>query len=202
MARTQAEDYAERRSEIVEHAARLFAERGFHGASIADLAVACGTSKSLLYHYYKSKEDILYDVMHSHVQALLEAAEKVAALPMTPTERLRAVTQAFMTLYLGAADRQRVLLNELGHLRDNQRKTIVGIQRQLIEIIEKILLELRPELAGQSTLKRPAAMLYFGMINWMHTWLDPQGRAKPAKIAEMGVNFFLDGIAKGSIPPQ
>lgn len=200
MARTQAEDYDERRGEIVEHAARLFARRGFHGASIADLADACGTSKSLLYHYYKSKEDILYDVMHSHVRALLDAAEKVAAQPIGAAERLRAVTQAFMELYLGAADRQRVLLNELGHLRDNQRKTIVGIQRRLIEIIEEILIELRPPLAGSSPLKRPAAMLYFGMINWMHTWLDPSGRAKPAKIADMGVSIFLDGITEASIP--
>jgi AcrR family transcriptional regulator len=200
MARTQADDYEERRGEIVEHAARLFAERGFHGASIADLADACGTSKSLLYHYYKSKEDILFDVMHSHVRALLDAAEQVAAQPMGPAERLRTITQAFMQLYLGAADRQRVLLNELGHLRENQRKTIVGIQRRLIEIIEQILIELRPPLGGASPLKRPSAMLYFGMINWMHTWLDPEGRAAPAKIAELGVNIFLDGVCEATIP--
>jgi AcrR family transcriptional regulator len=200
MARTQAEDYELRRGEIVEHAARLFAERGFHGASIADLADACGTSKSLLYHYYKSKEDILFDVMHSHVRALLDAAEQVSAQPTGPAERLRTVTQAFMQLYLGAADRQRVLLNELGHLRESQRKTIVGIQRRLIEIIEQILIELRPPLGGASPLKRPSAMLYFGMINWMHTWLDPEGRAKPAKIAELGVNIFLDGISDAAIP--
>ena len=71
MARTQAADYEERRTAIVEQAARLFAERGFLGASIADLAEACDSSKSLIYHYYASKEDILYDVMHSHVRALL-----------------------------------------------------------------------------------------------------------------------------------
>lgn len=200
MARTQAEDYEERRGEIVGKAARLFAERGFHGASIADLAQACGTSKSLLYHYYDSKEDILYDVMHSHVRALLDAAEQIAAERLAPAERLRAITQRFMQLYLGAADRQRVLLNELGHLRDSQRKTIVGIQRRLIEIIEGILTELRPALSGASALKRPAAMLYFGMINWMHTWLDPKGRAKPAKIAEMGANIFLDGLSAAGLP--
>ena len=59
----------------MEHAARLFAERGFLGTSIAELAEACETSKSLVYHYYESKEDILFDVMHSHVRALLDAAE-------------------------------------------------------------------------------------------------------------------------------
>jgi len=200
MARTQAEDYEERREAIVEKAASLFSRRGFHGTSIADLAEACGTSKSLLYHYYKSKEDILYDVMHSHVRALLDAAERIAAQPLSPSARLRAITLAFMQLYLGAADRQRVLLNELGHLREGQRKTIVGIQRRLIEIIEKIVTELRPQLSGAAPLKRPTAMLYFGMINWMHTWLDPAGRAKPAKIAGLAVDIFLEGISAAEIP--
>jgi len=73
MARTQSADYAIRREAIVDRAAELFAERGFLGASIADLADALKTSKSLIYHYYDSKEDILFDVMHSHVKALLDA---------------------------------------------------------------------------------------------------------------------------------
>ena len=200
MARTQAVDYERRREEIVERAARLFAERGFHGASIADLAVACGSSKSLLYHYYESKEDILYDVMYSHVKALIDAAEEVAANPIDPAKKLKAITRQFVQLYLGAAYRQRVLLNELGHLGVAQRKTIVNIQRRLIEIVEEILVGVRPALSSQPSLKRPAAMLYFGMINWMHTWLNPAGRAKPAKIAEMAVNTFLDGICNAEIP--
>jgi AcrR family transcriptional regulator len=200
MARTQAEDYEERREEIVEHAARLFAERGFHGASIADLAEACGTSKSLLYHYYESKEDILFDVMNSHVKALLDAAEDIAARRMDAAEKLKAITRRFMQLYLGAAARQRVLVNELRHLRESQRRTIVGIQRRLIDIVEEILIGVRPNLANQAALKRPATMLYFGMINWMHTWLDPAGRAKPARIAELAVNTFLDGITEADIP--
>lgn len=84
MARTQAADFEKRREAIVEHAARLFAERGFLGASIADLAAACSTSKSLIYHYYASKEDILFDVMHAHVGALLDAAEEIAAQKIPP----------------------------------------------------------------------------------------------------------------------
>jgi AcrR family transcriptional regulator len=192
MARTQSADYAIRREAIVDRAADLFAERGFLGASIADLADALKTSKSLI--YYDSKEDILFDVMHSHVKALLDAAEAIAARPLAPAEKLRALTRAFIELYVDAAARQRVLLNELSRLPDAQRKTIVGIQRRLIEIVEKIVGELRPELAGRAALKRPSAMLYFGMINWMHTWLDPQGKAKPQRIADLAVNTFLNGI--------
>ncbi|HEX4079610.1 MAG TPA: TetR/AcrR family transcriptional regulator [Rhizomicrobium sp.] len=200
MARTQAADYGERRAAIVGHAARLFAERGFLGASIADLAEACDSSKSLIYHYYASKEDILFDVMQSHVKALLDAAEEIAAGTAPPAAKLRTLTAAFMRLYIGAATRQRVLLNELQRLPKDQRAIIVGIQRRLIDIVQAILVEIRPELSGRSPMKRPAAMLYFGMINWTHTWLHAEGRAKPAHIADLAVEVFLEGVRKAQIP--
>ena len=116
---------------------------------------------------------MLYDVMHSHVQALLDAAEDVAARAVPPAAKLRDLTAAFLRLYAGAAARHRVLLNELQRLPEKQRATIIAIQRRLIEIVEGALEELRPDL--KAPLKRPAAMLYFGMINWTHTWLDPAG---------------------------
>lgn len=202
MARTQAADYEQRREAIVDAAARLFAEKGFLGASIADIANACEMSKSLIYHYYESKEDILFDVMHSHVKALLDAAEKIAAQSDRPEQKLRALTRIFVQLYVGAASRQRVLLNELENLTAEQRKIVVGIQRDLIHVVENIIAGIRPALSGRNPLGAPAAMLYFGMINWMHTWLDAGGRAKPARIADLTVNIFLDGVVSGDIPTQ
>jgi len=193
MARTQAADYGERRGAIIEKAAALYAERGFQGASIADLAEALGISKSLIYHYYPSKEDILFDVMHSHVRALLDAAEAVTARGLPATEKLDALTHDFMRLYVGAASRHKVLLNELARLPAKQRETVVKIQRRLIDIVETLIAEIRPELRA----RRPAAMLYFGMINWTHTWLDPDGKVTPAKVASLANTIFLDGLSKG-----
>ncbi|HWA91710.1 MAG TPA: TetR/AcrR family transcriptional regulator [Rhizomicrobium sp.] len=199
MARTQAADYEARRNAMLEKAAGLYAERGFLGASVADLAAACKTSKSLIYHYYPSKEDILFDVMLSHVQALLDAAERVVAGPGDARAKLDALTQDFMRLYVGAASRHKVLLNELARLPAKQRETVVRIQRRLLDIVQALLVEIRPELARRAQLKRPAAMLYFGMINWTHTWLDAEGRASPERVAALAVSVFLDGIAKGQL---
>src|SRR5579863_497096 len=200
MARTQAADYEKRRESIVEKAAALYADRGFLGASISDLAKVCKTSKSLIYHYYPSKEDILFDVMHSHVRALLDAAEAILARKLAPAAALRAMTAEFMKLYVGAASRQKVLLNELRHLPKDRRAIIVGTQHKLVEIVQNLIADLRPELGGRSTLKLPSAMLYFGMINWTHTWMDPSGPASPAKIAELAANIFLHGLIEGSVP--
>ena len=124
--------------------------------------------------------------------------QEISARELVPAEKLRALTLAFVRLYVGAAARQRVLLNELQRLSKEQRAIVIGIQRRLIAIVEGILGELRPDLG--SPMKAPAAMLWFGMINWMHTWLDPQGLVPPSRIAELAADVFLDGMERTKIP--
>ena len=198
MARTQAADYEQRRAAIVQQAAELYARRGFPGASIADLAEACGASKSSIYHYYPSKEDILFDVMESHIGELEAAADEVTAGSADAPEKLRALGRAFMGRYAGAAARQKVLLNELDHLPPARRAEIVTRQRRLVATVEGLLAEIQPGLG--SRLARPAAMLFFGMINWTHTWFDPAGPAKVEEVADLAVAMALDGLR--GLPPQ
>src|SRR5437868_5683266 len=121
MARPQAADYDQRRERITREAALLYARDGFLGASVSELAAACEISKSAIYHYYPSKEDILFDVMHSHVLSLHEAATRVIAAGGEPAKTLRDLTHAFMQLYVGAAAHQKVLLNDLGNLPKPRR---------------------------------------------------------------------------------
>ena len=196
MARTQAADYDERKEAIVEAAAALYARRGFNGASVADLAEKCRTSKSLIYHYYQSKEDILFEVMISHVRALDEAARKAIAGEGAAALKLRRLAHAFMALYVGAADRHKVLLNELDNLDDKRRAEIVKTQRGLIEIVQRLLGEIEPKLKKRAGESYAAAMLFFGMINWTHTWFDPRGPVSADAIADMAVDVTLDGIRK------
>lgn len=198
MARTQAADYDERKLGIVEAAAALYASRGFNGASVADLAERCKTSKSLIYHYYQSKEDILFDVMISHVRALEEAARDAVAGEDVAAEKLRRLAHVFMALYVGAADRHKVLLNELDNLDDKRRAEIVKTQRGLIEIVQRLLAEIQPSLKRRASESYAAAMLFFGMINWTHTWFDPGGPVSSDAIADMAVDVTLGGLAKAA----
>ncbi|HYF23779.1 MAG TPA: TetR/AcrR family transcriptional regulator [Caulobacteraceae bacterium] len=194
MARTQAADYEQRREDIVEKAAALYARHGFLGASVADLAEACGSAKSLIYHYFASKEDILFEVMASHIEALGEAVEQVRSTHAPAAERLRMLTRAFMRLYVGAADRHKVLLNELDRLPAARRAEIVERQRALVSAVEALLAELRPDLNGDRARLRPLAMLFFGTINWTHTWYDPAGPATPEQVADMAADLVLGGV--------
>ena len=198
MARTQAADYEQRREAIVNEAAKLYATHGFLGASLADLALACNTSKSLIYHYYGSKEDILFDIMASHIDALKKAAEKARAGPGSAADRLRAVAHAFMGLYVGAAARHKVLLNELENLPTSRQAEIVAGQRRIVQIVERLFTEIEPKLKDRSGALRPTVMLFFGMINWTYVWFDPRGAASAADIADMAVDMALHGIAPKS----
>ncbi len=198
MARTQAAEYDERKEAIVATAAALFAGRGFNGASVADIAQRGNISKSLIYHYYQSKEDILYDVMISHVRALDEAAREAVAGDAAPERKLRELTHRFMALYVGAADRHKVLLNDLGDLPKARRAEIVAVQRGLIEIVRKLLADIEPVLKRKQGASFAAAMLFFGTINWTHTWFDPKGAISAGALAEMAVDLVLGGLQKAA----
>lgn len=190
MARPQSPDYDKRRDAIVAAAAALYARRGFKGASIADLAQACGSSKSLIYHYFPSKDDILGDVMAAHLDALVDAAYDAMQVGSAKA-RLRALTLAFMRLYVGAQDSHKVLLNELDNLPAERRAEVVAKQRRIIAIVEELIREIRPELNPHTL---PLAMLFFGMINWTHTWFRPDGNVGAEVIANMATDLFLNGL--------
>jgi AcrR family transcriptional regulator len=195
MARTQAADYDQRREAIVDRAASLFASSGFRGTSVSDLAKACETSKSLLYHYYPSKEDVLYAVMSSHIDQLLEDVEEVMARDGSPAELLHALIHSFMAHYVGAADRQKVLLNELDSLPADRRAEIVGKQRTVIDAVQGLLVGIDARLSDPAQ-ARVQTMLLFGMINWTHTWFDPAGPVSAAVVADLALDHFLPGGVK------
>jgi AcrR family transcriptional regulator len=189
MARPQSPDYDKRREAILAAAARLYARRGFAGASVADLAKACSTSKSLIYHYFPSKDDILYAAMAAHLDALVAAAGE-ATRDGTPEQKLRTLTHSFMHLYVGAEDSHKVLLNELDNLPPARRAEVVAKQRRIIGAVEALVREIRP---GPAELTLPLTMLFFGMINWTHTWFRPGGAVSADDLAELAVNMVLGG---------
>lgn len=195
MARTQAPDYEQRRAAIVDQAAALYASRGFHGASMSDLAAACGMSKSLIYHYCGSKEELLFEVMASHVDQLISDLDEVRAsedkgAEKTPAQRFAQLIHAFMRHYVGAADRQTVLLNDLDNLPADKKAIIVAKQRTLVDEVQKLLSEALPQESDPAR-QRVHTMLIFGMINWTHTWFDPTGPVGADELADMAVAIAL-----------
>lgn len=200
MARTQAPDYDDRRQTIADRAAELFARMGFHRASISDLAEACGTSKSALYHYYSSKEAILFDILRDHTELLLETAQDIAAGEGDATLRLRRLAESFMEIYVSSTAKHVVLLNEIASLPEEQRHEVIALQNKVVDIFLALLVEIRPELESRRDLRKPVAMMFMGALNWTYTWFRQGGAVSPARFADMVVDLFAAGLPAMPLP--
>lgn len=200
MARTQAPDYDDRRQAIADRASELFARMGFHRASISDLAEACGTSKSALYHYYSSKEAILFDILHDHTQLLLETAQGIAASGGDAVQRLRRLAESFMEIYVSSTAKHVVLLNEIASLPEEQRHEVIALQNKVVDIFLSLLMEIRPELESRHDMRKPVAMMFMGALNWTYTWFRQDGPVSPGAFADMVVDLFAAGLPAMPLP--
>jgi len=192
MARTRADDYAEKRQGICDGAAALFAARGFDATSAADIADSGGFSKALIYHYFDSKEEILQELLEAHMDRLLAAAETALREPGDARARLRAFVRAHMRIYATARARHALLLNELDALPSKGRAAIVAKERRLVSLAADLFQELA---AIPARLRTSVAMSFYGMINWTCTWYRPDGPVGPEEFADLACDLFLSGLA-------
>lgn len=188
MARTKADNYDSKRDSINRKAAKLFAAKGFGGASISDISKACDVSKSLIYHYYSAKEDILYGVMNDHIDDLTRAISSPDLINIDATQEFHNLTLSLLRCYAGAEDAQKVLLYELNNLTKKQRKDIVTKQRAIIDRFEQVYVRIGTNVEHDAALLRSKIMLFFGSVNWIHTWYNPKGKITRETLAKMAVD--------------
>ena len=196
MARTRADDYDDKRALIYDRAAELFAEQGFSRTSIAELAAHCRASKSWIYHYFPSKEAILYEILRDHMALLLRTAEAEVAAQRAPAAQLRALLSSFMGIYVRAKAKHVVLLAELGSLPAAQQEEIRGLERRVVDLVAGVVARLDAPPSGERRPAVPVTMMLFGMINWTYTWYRPEGPIKPEQLADMATDLFLNGLGR------
>ena len=207
MPRGRAKGYDDQREQILAHAATLFAQRGYPGTSMNEVAQACGLSKATLYHYYKDKYAILVAIAEGHVQRLHALVAEVSAERLDAESHLRELVRleagccAFLTLeeYAGAQHAPRVLTEDVRFLDADDRARILGKEREVVAGFARAVSALRPELK-RARLAKPLTMLLFGMINWMFTWLKPDGALDHAAMAPIVADLFLGGLPAVNTP--
>ena len=193
MARTRSQQYPEIRQRILDKAAELFAERGFRGASISELAKACDASKAWLYHYYESKEAILHAMLKAHIEDLLGVARRALAAPAEPEAQFRAFIRESLALYAAKPEKHVVLMNDLDSLTTAEAEEIRAAERELVETVAGMLERLDPSLSVHPELRKPFAMMFYGLINWTYIWYDPKGAVPPDQLARLAADLFLNG---------
>ena len=193
MARTRANDYDKKRLGILSRSARLFAQHGFTGTSITMIADACGVSKALMYHYYGSKDDVLFDVLSDHLKHLVAVVEASANSSADPRERLTAIATALLDAYRGADAEHQVQISSLKLLPPVQQETLKEMERRLVRIVSDAIADALPAVAKKHDVLLPLTMSLFGMLNWHYLWFrDGKGMTRDA-YARMATGLVLAG---------
>ena len=204
MARGRAPGYDAQRETILSQAAELFARQGFVGTSMNEVATACGMSKPALYHYVRDKSQLLFEIATSHVARLQDLVTEVdqttpPAKPASPEQRVRRLIERFVLEYAGARHAHRVLTEDVKFLEPADQIKVLELQRQVVVAFSDAIAAARPELVA-AHLHKPLAMLLFGMMNWMFTWLQPNGTLSHADMAPVVADLFLGGLGAVKLP--
>ena len=194
MARVRSEAYDDRRREILDRAAGLFARHGFARTSISTLSRECNASKAWIYHYYESKEAILFDILHDHIRMLHDAVQAADAPGPDPEARLRALVTALLEAYRDSDAKHKVLLSELGVLAPEQQGRIRALEREIVAVFAAAVAALNPALGREPSLIKPVTMSLLGMLNWHFTWFRKDGPLRLEDYADLATRLFISGV--------
>jgi len=189
-----------RRSELTREAARLFAEKGYHGTSIGDLAEALGVQKGSLYHHIESKQDLLYEAMREGATAFHAALDAVPE-SAPAAEKIRLALRGHLRVVAEQLEVATVFVREWRYLEGERRDEIVRERRRYEERFRALfregreLGELRTDLDDAT-----AALLALSAANWAYTWLRP-GYDTDA-LADRFYALLVDGMRGYATPPS
>jgi TetR/AcrR family transcriptional regulator len=199
MARGRSPDYDEQREAILARAAELFAQRGYPATTMNAVAEASGLSKPTLYHYFRDKDALLVSIAEGHVERLEALVRATEAEGLPAEARLERLIVRFVEAYADAQHAHRVLTEDVRFMKPADRARVLGKERRVVDAFAGAIAELRPD-ARRAALQTPLAMLLFGMINWMFTWLQPGGALTHAAMAPIVAELFRGGLRTVNVP--
>jgi TetR/AcrR family transcriptional regulator, cholesterol catabolism regulator len=182
------------RDDILEAAAQIFSQKGFHAASMQDIADAVNLRKASLYHHVNNKQEILVAILDQALDLLIERMTEVMARPLSTDEKLRQAMVSYLQGMLDHRELASVLLLEHRSLEPTlharhvpRRDRFERLWRDLIQegLDQGLFCCVDPGLAGRALL---------GVMNWTITWYRPDGSLSPEAIAAQYADFFLNGL--------
>lgn len=194
MARTRAVDFEEKQRGILTSAAAVFAEMGMEKASMSLIASHSNVSKALLYHYYPSKDALIFDIVRTHLTELEAAIEIADRTDVAPQERLRLLVKAVLKNYEGADNEHKVQLNGTDALSPEQIVELQAIERRLVKRFSGVIHAINPNLNREKPLLMPVTMSLFGMLNWVYMWFRPNGPITRDEYADIATTLILEGV--------
>ncbi|HWX55699.1 MAG TPA: TetR/AcrR family transcriptional regulator [Verrucomicrobiae bacterium] len=185
-----------RLAKVLEHATRIFWEKGYEGASMRDLSRATGMSLAGLYYYFASKEELLYLIQKHTFTTIMEQLRERLAGVEGPEERVRVFIRNHVAYFLANQEAMKVLTHEDETLKNVRGAQIRAIKRQYYRICLDLMEDLQ-RATGLQFSGRLAVLSLFGMINWIYTWHNPRVDGDAETLARQMGDIFLRGVLRG-----
>ncbi len=177
-------------------ATRLFAQKGYHNTSMRQIARALSMNQATLYHYFESKEQILYTLLNDTMDDALEKLEEICDSDLSAREKLEEVISFYTQYYAGQQDRLTLLVNEHLHLEGALQEAVIQKERRYVRLIQSILKELADEGLMKPIPPAVAAFAFFGMVHYTIKWYHMDGPIRSSELADYFLEIFTQGIFK------
>ncbi|OWT60594.1 TetR/AcrR family transcriptional regulator [Candidimonas nitroreducens] len=191
-----------RRDDIIEAAARLFAEEGYNAVSLVDIAHSVGLSKTALYHYFDRKEEILGTIVVATVQKLSEHVDRAVSGRTGAKQRLIAFMEAQAEFFEQHQAPFQILLTRVANLQERHMRDVaiewrVNYENTIRNIVRDGLA------SGEFQARDPSAVVraIISSVYWLARWYRPNGKQTAREIAREYAEIYLYGIARSGTPP-
>ncbi len=187
--------YRERQRQVIDAAAAVFAEKGYHGANTKEIAERLGIRQGSLYYYFSSKEEALAEVCRLGVEGHVQRLEGIIAADIPASEKIRRFFLCHLEPLRTLPNHMEVFLGQRQHLGGERRRVVQRIAREYEELVVGIFRE------GQAANEFPAdldcrlaALGLLGMCNWVPTWYARNPGHTLEQIAGQFAAIFLEGL--------
>ena len=186
-----------REEELYRVAASLFNQQGYGSTHVRQICRALNIRESSLYHYVRSKEDLLYNICERGLLRGLEMMKPIVRLPLPPDRKLRRLIDTHLRIITGTTNEQSAMLKELRSLSpDNQRK-IIKLRGEYQALFQEAVAECIQEGLLREVPVKIATLAILGMTNWMIHWYSPEGAMTTKKIGGIFGDLLLKEKSNG-----
>ena len=188
---------------ILRTAARIFAEKSYHSTSMRDISRATEVSLAGLYHYCKSKEELLFLIQDNCFGRVLERLEQRLSEENDPMQRLRIFIDNHLAFFAANMAEMKVLSHEADSLVGDLHQHVSDKKQKYTKLARELLGELQEQQPEKRRVDLTAATYaLFGMMNWIYNWYDPAGKLKVTGLVENVTRLFLHGFVDGLVDEE
>ncbi|HSS18595.1 MAG TPA: TetR/AcrR family transcriptional regulator [Pyrinomonadaceae bacterium] len=180
---------------ILRNAARIFAEKSYHSTTMRDISRATNVSLAGLYHYCKSKEELLFLIQDNCFGRVVERLEEQLNGVADPLTRLQIFIENHLSFFASNMAEMKVLSHEAESLVGDLHAHVSTKKDKYTKLARKILKEVQQqEVGGANVDLTVGTYALFGMMNWIYNWYDPHGKLKVSDLAQNLTLLFLNGF--------